>query len=221
MATTFADDILYLEQRLRRVLPGRAAHRKMSPVLRERLKALGVGGRTCREGAVLALLFPFSGGTGLVLTKRPDSMSVHAGQISLPGGRREEGEELVRTALRETEEEIGVAASEVKVLGPMTPLYIPPTNYCVHPFVGYLDRRPMYRISEEEVERTIEVPLERLLDPSTRRQEVWTLRDRPVEVPYFRLGPETVWGATAMMLMEFVELFEDPAEAIRRRAGES
>ena len=203
-----ADLIARLRARLEAELPGREAQWTMGPSTRKGRSTLDVERRACREGAVLALLFPYDEATGLVLTKRPNTLSAHAGQVSFPGGRREDGETLVDTALRETQEELGVPAEAIAVLGPLTPLYIPPTRFCVYPFVGALDHRPRYRPSPVEVDRVIEVDLGHIRDPANRREEDWTLRGRPARVPFYAIDGETVWGATAMMLAELVALLD-------------
>ena len=98
-----------------------------------------------REGAVLVILYPINGQTHLVLTRRHDDLNSHAGQISFPGGRREAGETLQMTAVREAEEEIGLNPAALTVLGRLTCLYIPPTDYEVHPFVAWHEGQPLFR----------------------------------------------------------------------------
>ncbi|MBP6471183.1 MAG: CoA pyrophosphatase [Chloroflexi bacterium] len=160
-----------------------------------------------RIGAVLLLLYCHDGELYLVLTRRRDDLPSHAGQISFPGGRQEQGETLLDTALRETEEEIGVAGTAVSPLGQLTPIYIPPSGFMVHPFIGWYqsDRRPHFRPSVEEVAEIIEVPLRDLLDPASATAEPWDFRGSQVTVPFFAVQGHKVWGATAIMLSEFVE----------------
>jgi 8-oxo-dGTP pyrophosphatase MutT (NUDIX family) len=157
-----------------------------------------------RQGGVLVLLYPLEGRTHLVLTRRRDDLDLHAGQISFPGGRREEGEILQEAAVREAHEEIGVEPSTVEILGKLTRLYIPPTAYEVHPFVAWRSDRPAFRRQTDEVAEILEVPLTHLLDPGTRREEPWEIRGFQVLVPFYLVGRHKVWGATAMMLSELL-----------------
>lgn len=158
-----------------------------------------------REGGVLVVLYDKDGQTQLILTRRRDDLNDHAGQISFPGGRREVGENLQMTAIREAEEEIGLDPAALTVLGRLTCLYIPPTDYEVHPFVAWYDGQPVFRRQAEEVAQIIEVPLAFLLDPANRFEESWNYRGMTVQVPFYLIESHKVWGATAMMLSEFLE----------------
>lgn len=160
-----------------------------------------------RIGAVLVLLYVRDKELYLVLTKRRDDLHSHAGQISFPGGRHEESETLLATALRETEEEVGVPGTAVQSLGQLTTIYIPPSGFLVHPFVGWYQNGgpPKFTPSEDEVAQIIEVPLSTLLDPKTAVAEPWDFKGHEVMVPYFAVQGHKVWGATAIMLSEFVE----------------
>ena len=159
--------------------------------------------RAWREGAVLVLFYPAADGLRLVLTRRTATVDTHRSQISFPGGRREDGESHLETALRETEEEIGVPRSAVRVLGELPRFRIPPSGFIVHPFVGVTDSRPDYRIDPREVAEMLEAPLATLLDPATRAEEEKEILGLPALVPYYDvpgLGRPPLWGATAMML---------------------
>ena len=177
-----------------------------------------------RVAAVLLLLYPngkqqtdLSTSSGLelnlVLTKRNATLSHHAGQISFPGGRQEEGESLWQTATREAFEEIGVGGIEndpklgqIELIGQLNPVYIPPSDFTVSPFVGWLDSRPEFVCAADEVEEVIEVELPRLLDPATLKLgQVVTADQRQTEVPFYQVGEHRVWGATAIMLSELLE----------------
>jgi len=158
-----------------------------------------------RQGGVLVVLYDSDGHTRLILTRRRDDLNDHAGQISFPGGRREEGEDLQNTALREAEEEIGLKPTELAILGRLTCLYIPPTDYEVHPFVAWHDGRPLLRRQVSEVAAILEVPLSHLMDPANRREEPWNYRGMIIQVPFYLVEEHKVWGATAMMLSEFLE----------------
>lgn len=194
-----------LRERLAGPLPGTAAQLAMAPAYRRADPAVtSVDGKSCREAGVLVLLFPHDDTPTLVLTVRRDHLPDHAGQIAFPGGQHEGDETLRQTALREAYEEVNLPPGEVNVLGALTPLYIPPSNFCVHPFVGATPHEPDLRPTDAEVGTILRVPLPHLLDPSTTVRETWTLHGRPVEVPFFRIGKHKVWGATAMMLGEFL-----------------
>lgn len=185
---------------------GPAAQRLMAPVARPIVRPETLGGGP-RLGAVLILLYCADDELFVVLTRRPDYDGVHSGQVSCPGGRHEPPESLGDTALRETEEEIGVPPVAVEVMGQLTPLYIMPSDYEVHPFVGrYLGPgRPRFVPHAREVADILEVPLRLLLDPATRDEREMDLQiGLRLSVPYFRVGDHTVWGATAMILSEFL-----------------
>jgi len=200
--TTFTETIDRIRRRLDRAdLPGAAAHREMAPEYRSDLSQFTVERRRCAEAAVLVLLVPVNG-ISLVLTVRRHDLKHHGGQISFPGGRREAGETLLQTALRECTEEIGVDDSSVEVLGTMTPLFIPPTGFCVYPFVGRAETT-QFQLDPREVDRILTVPVTELAEPSLRATHTRRLRDRDFVVPHFTIGGEIVWGATAMMLAEF------------------
>ena len=176
----------------------------MAPRHSARQDALSVSGRACREAGVLALLLPGDDGPVVVLTVRHDELPDHGGQISFPGGQREAPETLSETALREAHEEIGLSPTTVRLLGGLTPLYIPPSNFCVSPFVGAAAHDLPLRPTDREVDHILRVPLDRLLAPETRVVEPWTLHGQEVEVPYYDVNGHTVWGATAMMIAELL-----------------
>lgn len=162
---------------------------------------------------MLILLYPRGDETHLVLTRRADTLPNHRGQIALPGGRREEGESVIETALREAWEEIGVLPEAVAVLGTLTPLYIPPSDFCVTPVVGWTAARPRWRPDAVEVAQVLEVPLCHLLDPATRREKTQQRDGAIRHIPYYLVQGHHVWGATAMMLSEFLEILRsgDPS----------
>ncbi|MCB8943582.1 MAG: CoA pyrophosphatase [Ardenticatenaceae bacterium] len=185
---------------------GRSAQLKMAPILRQNIRPPESPGQP-RIGSVLILLYCQLDELHLVLTRRRDDMRSHAGQISFPGGKREPNEALPATALRETHEEIGVPAHQLTILGQLTPLYIMPSDFEVYPFVAWHvnGKRPSFHPATTEVAEIIEAPLSQMLDPATRREEMWQLRGHDLLVPFFHIGPHKVWGATAMMMSEFLE----------------
>jgi 8-oxo-dGTP pyrophosphatase MutT (NUDIX family) len=165
-----------------------------------------------RIGSVLILFYLRQTDCHLVLTRRQSDLRTHAGQISFPGGGREGDETLVATALRETEEEIGVPTTAVNILGKLTPAYIPPSNYVVHPFVGWykesdelVEGGPIFRRNPGEVAEILEVAVYTLLDEAVRQEEPRHFKDQPINIPYFAVDHYKVWGATAAILSEVVE----------------
>lgn len=183
----------------------------MKPLPRETYRSPARPGSP-REGAVLLLLYPKRQEICIVLTRRRDDLQAHAGQISFPGGRREVLETPAHAALRETHEEIGVDPSQVQLLGELTPLYIPPSDFEVHPFVGWHEQPASFSPQPSEVAELLEVPLQMLFDAKTRQEETWHQRGLELQVPYFSIGLHKVWGATAMILSEFVERLRTASE---------
>jgi 8-oxo-dGTP pyrophosphatase MutT (NUDIX family) len=155
---------------------------------------------------VLILIYPEGQAVHLVLTKRNEYDGPHSGQVSFPGGAWEpEDNSLEDTALRETREEVGVKGP-VEILGALSPLHIPVSNYLVSPFVGWIDSKPKFRPDPSEVQYVIEASLEGLLDPAMQDTETLYHHQEPVKAPFYRVGKEKVWGATAMMLSEFLAM---------------
>ncbi|MBK8050131.1 MAG: CoA pyrophosphatase [Anaerolineales bacterium] len=188
-------------------LPGQEAQLRMAPRPRAGADFGNAPRGDARRGGVLALLYTSGNRIFLPLILRPTYMGVHSGQVGFPGGGYDELDtDLTATALRECYEEIGVHPSEVTVLGHLTPLYVFASNYIVHPTVAWVDYRPNFRPDPYEVAEMIEAPLLALLDPANWRTETWDLRGRIAEVPYYAIASQTIWGATAMMLSEFLAL---------------
>ncbi|MFQ5420000.1 MAG: NUDIX hydrolase [Anaerolineae bacterium] len=182
-----------------------AARRQMAPLSRPIRRDPNQPGEA-RISAVLILLFCRERELHLVLTRRRDDLNAHAGQISFPGGRQDEGEALAATAVREAQEEVGVSPAAITLIGRIDPLYIPPSDFEVHPFVGWYHNgeRPSFTPSESEVAEVLEVPLRHLLRPETRVVERWNLRGAELDVPFYDVYGHKVWGATAIMLSEFL-----------------
>ena len=196
-----------IRQALALTRPGMTAWARMMPQPRRVTPPPDV---TPRQAGVLLLLYPLDERIHLVLTRRTEGMVTHSGQISLPGGGVKTGETPAQAAVREAHEEVGLSVP-VSLLGELTPLYIPPSNYLIHPFVAMSETRPHFVPDPREVAEVLEVPLEMLLDAATRAEETWELRGSPVLVPFYRVGPHKVWGATAMVLAEFTVLLESIA----------
>jgi len=183
-------------------LPGVDAQLRMAPQPRGGWKP-GFAPDQAKPAAALLLLFPVGGQAAILLTKRAPDLPNHAGQVSLPGGAVDVDEPIDEAALREAEEEVGLARADVRVIGRLTPLHIPVSGFVLYPVVGVAAVRPVMRAEPGEVDRIIEAPVAELLDPG-RHHRVNRVRDGfEFEMPYFDLDGEHVWGATAMVLAEF------------------
>jgi len=186
--------------------PGLNAQLKMTPRPRPGHLRYDEVDVSCTRAGVLVLLYPWNDSLHLVLTRRTEQMRHHQAQISFPGGRQESGEDLIQTALRETKEELGIQPDSFRLLGTLTPLYIPPSNTCIHPVVATLLQRPEFVRSPKEVDEVIEMPLAHLRDPINIHEEIWTIKGIPVRVPFYLFKGNKIWGATAMVLAELLEL---------------
>ncbi len=198
-----------LEEKLNKPLPGLAAQLNMVPDPRPGNKVYTEVQDSCKRAGVLVLLYLKGTRVFVVLTRRTELVDRHQAQISFPGGRQEEGENLEQTALRETCEELGIEPSAIQILGKLTPLYIPPTNYCIYPVVARMTETLQFKPSLYEVAEVLEISLDYLLDPQTNRREIWTLHGKKVEVPFYFFKGHKIWGATAMVLAEFVEILKN------------
>lgn len=156
-----------------------------------------------RIGAVLIALYPDDADLRLLLTVRSTHVASHRGEVSLPGGATDPDDDgPAATALRECAEELGIKPEMVTVLGTLTPIYIPPSNFRITPVVGLLESLPPLTINHHEVDRVITVTLRELLDPAIVVVERRTLHGHEVLVPYFAIAGYKVWGATALILSE-------------------
>ena len=194
-----------IQSALKGPLPGLRAQARMAPIPRPLRPP--TPDHQPREGGVLVLLYPgeASGDLHLVLTRRTDTLGNHRGQISFPGGSVDPGDpSTTQTALREACEEIGVCRDDLCLLGDLTPLYIPPSDFCIHPHVAYLPRRPRLQPDPAEVAEVLEVPVAYFLDDRNVVEEEWVIGDERRWVPFFNVHGHKVWGATAMVLAEFV-----------------
>ena len=196
-----------LEARLRDPLPGQEAQYKLAHKVRQQP---ATPGPDARIASVLALFYPDANDWNIALIQRvATERDRHSGQISFPGGKQEpEDPNLAFTALREAEEEIGVPPKDVKVLGSLSPLFIPVSNFLVHPFVGHIAYRPNFNQQTTEVADLVELPLPSLGDPAIIGTTDIAISSRMTlrEVPYFDVNGKVVWGATAMILSELKEV---------------
>lgn len=202
-----------LKEQLKNPLPGLDAQLKMmSTGMKTNNASLYFkAAEDAKKACVMLLLFQKEDVWHTALMQRPESPYAHSKQVSFPGGGLEEGDiSLEAGALRETEEEFGIPAHHIETIGSLSQLYIPVSNYLVHPFVGYLKEAPTYTPDENEVAEIIEVKIKDLLNPELRKKthiqtsSGFVLRD----TPYFDLNNKIVWGATAMMLSEFASILE-------------
>ena len=193
-------------------LPAEDSQFKMSPPFRLKLAELQKDKiKNAKTSAVLALFYPDSKQeTKLILILRKTYKGVHSAQVGFPGGKVEKNDESLEfTALRETHEEIGVPMKHIEVLRELTQVYIPPSNFFVHPFLGISRTTPNFVKEESEVEEIIEVSLTQFIDENNVvTKSVSTSYNLNIEVPAFKLNDHIVWGATAMMLSEIKDLLK-------------
>lgn len=191
-------------------MPGEESHFLMEPEMRRKWRDISlVKEKKPRKAAVMALFYPKHHDTYILLILRKSYEGVHSNQIGFPGGKKEKYDKnMMHTALRETEEEVGVISTSVEIIRPITPLYIPPSNFWVNPFMGIYEKPKPFVIQESEVAAVIEVPLKHVFDETNLiRQTLSTSYAKNIEVPAFEFQGHIVWGATAMMLNEIKALF--------------
>ncbi len=194
-----------IKKALQKKLPGSTSHKKMLPPNRP-LAIIEKNNQHLKHSSVLLLLFEENKELFICLIKRPAHMKHHAGQIALPGGRIEKGEGPVETALRETEEEIGVSPDDIIILGVLSKLYVSVSNFLIHPVVGWIDKRPVVIANHDEVEKVVFFPLLHYKN-SFEEEELETVTGK-LKVPCIHYLNETIWGATAMILSEFYDILE-------------
>jgi 8-oxo-dGTP pyrophosphatase MutT (NUDIX family) len=194
-----------LKQRLSLPLPGEEAQFKMANAERRMNLARFKIPDNTRRSAVLILLYEKENLIMFPLIVRPVYAGVHSGQVALPGGSFDPADiELQTTALRETEEETGIKRSDIRILGKLTNLYIPPSNFLVTPFVGVHTGKPIFIPDSIEVARIVEMEVEKIMDEKFIGEKKMNLASGvSVLTPYYDLDGLTVWGATAMILSEF------------------
>ena len=153
--------------------------------------------------AVLILLFFENDDWNFFLTKRSQNVNNHKGQISLPGGVHEENESLQETAIRETEEEIGIPSQDIQLIGSLSPFYVPVSNFKISPFVGWMEKKPQVKAFDREVEKVFSISINKFILESTQKIKYDKLNGEMVKIPYFDIDNEMVWGATSIILSEF------------------
>ena len=199
-----------LENCLGEELPGRESQFKMAPEVREKLSHFDVYSKDPKSAAVLMLLYPIEEKLHTVFIRRPEYRGVHSNQISFPGGRKENRDKnFLETALREAVEEIGIERQKIRIIGSLSPLYIPPSNFLVRPCVGFYPERPEFVLQEREVVGILEVSLDLLSNRKIIKYKSMNLADGySAKTPYYDIGFTFIWGATAMMISEFLDVYE-------------
>ena len=191
-----------IRKALSQALPGSVSHMKMLPLNRELMASYEDQSRI-KHSSVLLLLYIDNQELNVCLIKRPEHMKHHAGQIALPGGRIEKGETAIETALRETWEEIGITSDQIEILGSLSELFVQVSRFQIHPFVGWLDKKPEFVINKNEVEKTISFPVK--LINNSDEVELHTISGL-LKVPCVQFEDEIIWGATGMILSEFSDV---------------
>jgi len=200
-----------LRKELQQPLPGEEAQYRMAPPYRPNLSKEEIMKLNPKISGVMVLLYEKNDLLNLVFTQRKTYDGVHSGQMSFPGGKKDEDDaDLVQTALRETEEEVGLDKSEIEVIGKLSELYIPPSNFLVYPTVGFAETVSSFQPQENEVDKVVEIPVEFFLNKKNinSKTEIKIFNGNVVHVPAYIYNEHIIWGATAIMLSEFTYIFE-------------
>lgn len=197
-----------IKRKLQGGLPGERVQNLMAPSDRNNKVLVP---ETYRNAAVLGLIYPSESGLHMAYIRRSakDKRDKHAGQIGFPGGKYEQFDSsFMETALRETHEEIGVDPAQIQIITPLTELYVPVSNFLIHPFLGVTHSRPEFCIQEEEVDAVLEVPLRCLSEGYRKKKDIYVRNICLREVPIYSIADEVVWGATAMITREIENLIQ-------------
>ena len=198
-----------LTNRLKKPLPGKNAHKKMASKVRLDELKFEYDTSNATLSSVLILLFKDADVIKTVFILRQTYDGIHSGQVSFPGGRLEENDEsLIETALRESREEVNIDPEKVQIIGTLTEMYIPPSNYLVLPVIGYQHSRPDFLPEKSEVAEIIETDLAFLFNDKLIKETLLDVRGYKIQAPYFDVDGHIIWGATAMILSELKEIIE-------------
>jgi len=192
-----------LKNRMRKTLPGKVAQERMMVrphILRTKLFN---SKNHHKPAAVLILLYPTDGEWWFFLTKRTENVDHHKGQISFPGGMLEKNESKEEAAIRETYEEIGIPPQKIKIIGQLTPFFIPVSGFKIFPFVGWLEKKQKTKIHTAEVEQIFSTSINTLMKDEIKKEKNDVLAGSKVTIPYFDIEDKMVWGATSIILSEF------------------
>lgn len=201
----------WLKKRLQGSLPGRDAHNRMLPMPAGNSPELpqdSIDSSGHPSGVLIPVYPGEAGNLNIILTLRANSIR-HAGQISFPGGRSDHGETITETALRETREEIGIPESKIEVTGTLSPFYLYRSHNRITPVIGVLDDKPDMERNEAEVAEIITVKLDNLLSQSYLKRDKWDLSQATYWVPYWDIHRVPLWGATAMIMSELLEIYRE------------
>jgi 8-oxo-dGTP pyrophosphatase MutT (NUDIX family) len=202
-----------IKQKLQLPLPGISSHLKMAPPHRaqEIVNHLD-NSENAKKSAVLILFFCEVDVLKMIVIRRSVYVGIHSGQIAFPGGRYEEEDKEVRTtALREIEEEIGIPENKIEIIGRLTDIYVPPSNFLISVFVGYLSEKPVYKIDEREVDEVIEIPFAEFYKPDLIKEKSFFVNSIKAadNAPYFDVTNAEIWGASAMVMSELIDMLTD------------
>lgn len=203
------DFINILKRSLHEPLPGLQGQLRMAPDIRKVSK----NPVRDKDAAVLLLLIQELNDYSIVFIQRTFYDGPHGGQVSFPGGRKErQDKNLLATALRESKEEIGVCGNDIEILGKLSRLRIPISNYNVQPFVGVITYKPKFKIDSKEVDHIIQIPLVHFLDKKNIKSARAYYQEISYKYPYYLYKNYRIWGATAMILSEFISIIEKPGQ---------
>ena len=206
----FKSTILEIFESFNKPLPGYQAHVELAPYRNK--SELNFKEKNPKIASTLLLLYPKDYEIFFCLIERQEYEGTHSNQISFPGGKNESGETIKQTAIRETYEEVGVETLSVNIIGELTQVYIPPSNYLIHPFVGYCDFAPKFKPNSREVKNIIEVNIKELYKKEVIKRKKITFKKNgnnvDYDVPYLDLNDKLVWGATSVILNEFRKLID-------------
>jgi 8-oxo-dGTP pyrophosphatase MutT (NUDIX family) len=202
-----------IKQKLQLPLPGIPSHLKMAPPHRAQdIVNHKDNSENAKKSAVLILFFHEEDELKMIVIRRSVYVGIHSGQIAFPGGRYEEEDKDVRTtALREIQEEIGIPEDKIEILGRLSDIYVPPSNFLISVFVGYLAEKPIYQIDEREVDEVIEIPFAEFFNHDTIKEKSFFVNSIKAanNAPYFDVTNAEIWGASAMVISELLDILKD------------
>ncbi len=210
--------LTYLKETLRGELPGPVAHHKLLPPGR-RLKTYDHELSSVRQSSVLLLIFPEGDRIFICLTRRPATMTFHPGQISFPGGKVEKEDlSAEMAALREAREEVGIDTSAIEILGKLSDLYVEVSKFSIQPFLAWSDKKPEFLVNTLEVEELILFPLSDFVANETISEVELDTVTGPLRVNYYSYNGEVIWGATAMILSELIEIMKRHYQSVQSQS---
>lgn len=203
-----------LKVELSSTLPGVDAHLRLAPEMRVNDLKLGITPDHAIESAVLIILYPYKSRLHTVVILRNEYDGAHSGQISLPGGKSEESDvDFEHTALREAQEEIGIIPSKMEIIGQLSRFYVRPSNFVINPYIAYSAQRPDFYPDATEVQRIIEIDVFDEINPDRIVKRNITFKNNlQVNAPGFEISGEFMWGATAMIFSELIQILNNVAK---------